>query len=203
MTRPGFEGGEADIPGSRNPATRWPGSRRGRPCRPFTLLDAAILVGVVAVALCGAVDHFRFVIGGMNWSYILHDMASYSLTLAATFLLIVRLRRPRPPIRRVARQPGTAACFAMTASVLAYNVGHQMKEAVDGLWSFDRSASLWIWTVFNPPFYTAACDVPIVWSILALSRARRPEPGWIDRSGRAVGWSWIAWGLSGPFLRLF
>ena len=36
-----------------------------------------------------------------------------------------------------------------------------------------------------------------------MNRRWRPEPGWIDRSGRVLGWAWIAWMVAAPvFLRI-
>ncbi len=41
--------------------------------------------------------------------------------------------------------------------------------------------------------------VMIAWMLLAMGRRWRLERGWIDRSGRALGWCWIAWVVAGAF----
>ncbi len=47
-----------------------------------------------------------------------------------------------------------------------------------------------------PPEYKGASVIPITWLLLVLGRRWRPEPGWIDRAGRLLGWSWIVWMIS-------
>ncbi len=39
---------------------------------------------------------------------------------------------------------------------------------------------------------TVGFGVVAVWGTMALARRWRPEPGWIDRAGRVIGWLWIA-----------
>ena len=46
-------------------------------------------------------------------------------------------------------------------------------------------------------------SVAVGWGLLILGRRWRPEPGWIDGFGRALGYGWIGWGLAGLGLNLF
>ncbi len=47
--------------------------------------------------------------------------------------------------------------------------------------------------------------VTVAWLMLAISGRRRPESGWIDRSGRLLGTFWVLnfWVLAGAFLTSF
>lgn len=96
---------------------------------------------------------------------------------AAPTLLVMRLRRPRPPLRGLAGQPGFAACVAVCSALVV----------AAGL------ALYWI-DLLSPPALMAlpGLAVAFAWLALALAGRWRPEPGWIDPAGRGVGWLWIA-----------
>jgi hypothetical protein len=182
-------GGKPVLWDTATPATR-------PPCRRFTLFDAMILVGGVAMGFAG----FQSV---SNWSrfdrwfdFYIH---AYSLlTLFSILILTLRLRRPRPPIRRIVRQPGTLACFTAVAFGLLCNCVDVIRSIFHGQIS-DGSVEDWM-GFFLKADRSAAYVVAIVWVIFALGRLGRPESGWIDPSGRLVGWLWIVWGLAWPFL---
>jgi hypothetical protein len=103
------------------------------------------------------------------------------LVAAGPALLLMRLRRPRPSRRQVFRQPGTAACVAVTfsgsLSVLVNTVGI-------------ISASIRMGNPFThclTGLNRLGGPVLLVWLMLALAGFWRPAPDWIDRSGRALG----------------
>ncbi len=131
-----------------------------------------------------------------------HGLAGAILMISSFLMLTLRSRQPRAPIRRLVLQPGTSACFVVTVAALYDKVEFDMGQmlAVEALWRV-RSASDWIYFLTSEPSYKLACIVPVTWILLALGRRQRPEPGWIDRSGRLLGWGWIAWGISGTFLQ--
>ena len=98
-----------------------------RPSAPrrFTVIDAMVLIAATAVALVlmrplleemrllgvhSPGDALRL---GLTVSVILEPMA-LTLSLAVGLL---RLREPRPRLRRVFRQPGMAACMAVLACI--------------------------------------------------------------------------------------
>ena len=124
--------------------------------------------------------------------------------LASALVLALRLRRPRPPIRRIARQPGASACFAAVTYGLSFDLDVVIHQTI--LWRWpgprpheSRSIEQWIWFLTEPPSACFTFMIPIIWSILALGRCWHPEPGWIDRSGRLLGLAWIAWAIAEPF----
>jgi len=108
--------------------------------------------------------------------------------LAWTLAFIpLRLRRPRPPLRRLMGQPGMAACCAVAivtaidaTSWTIYGMQIDPQHAREMLARYWRGASQ------HP-----GPAVAVTWLGLALSRRWRPEPGWIDRLGRVVGVLWL------------
>jgi hypothetical protein len=141
---------------------------------------------------------------GLTVSVILEPMA-LTLTLAVGLL---RLREPRPRLRRVFRQPGMAACMAVLSFIFInifmfisyhiimdidpkfYNSGHYLNLYDDGGWilllSFTGWAGGWILLLSFTGWAVSAA-----WIVLRLAGAWRAEPGWIDRTGRALGIYWI------------
>src|SRR3954453_7345053 len=98
--------------------------RRQRARRRFNMADGLIATAAAAAMLAMLRDapeqDVVFVGGGLTR----YHQAPYAVRLAlrATFVLIpwtvavflIRLRRPRPPLRRLVLQPGMAACGAVT-----------------------------------------------------------------------------------------
>ncbi|MFO0888604.1 MAG: hypothetical protein U0790_05580 [Isosphaeraceae bacterium] len=103
------------------------------------------------------------------------------LALVPTFLL-VRFRRPRPPIRALLRQPGTVASLAFVFGVV-WVTGwlHRLFLGKFNYWTANSVA--------------AGCAVAVAWALLALSRKWEAEPSWVDRLGRVLGAVAIANGL--------
>jgi hypothetical protein len=94
----------------RSMRTRSSSRRLGPPCRRFGLLDGMILVGVAAFGFAG----FKAGLELYSEPYYQIPMSFEAVLLLATWLvLIYRLRRPRPSIRILTRQPGAVACFAV------------------------------------------------------------------------------------------
>jgi hypothetical protein len=170
------------------------------PCRRFTLLDALILVAGAAVGFAGcraSWDRYS------DWDFQVQMFVNFFLMLASWLVLIFRLRRPRPSIRQVARQPGTVACFAVVALQIVQSADTLFNDLIIGDFSGYSGVGPVIWTLLSEFDPTSAAVVPISWVILIANRRRRPEPGWIDRSGRLLGWIWIAWIFVWPLFYWF
>jgi hypothetical protein len=173
--------------------------------RRLTMADLAILTAGAALA-------FLFV--RISWetqeaqftSNVVHSagyrfnlwIAPFSVALALS-LLAARMVPPRPRWRAVFRQPGTSACLAILAHLLAIVLAFTWHLTL---------ASRFNGTPFRPNFNTyldanrnCGAWVLVAWATLALARAWRPEPSWLDRSGRILGsvailhWLWVlvAW----------
>jgi hypothetical protein len=181
--------------------------QRPRPARRLTIVDLAVLVAAVAVALPVLRHHLweewaypNWLVGPPRWEewayssrlgrtgrgnlparilpWILRALPL--LAAVAPALLFLRFLSPRPPWRRVFRQPGTVACLAATASGTPAMV-HCVAVVT-------RPSG-----VANPVTYCLIGLEPIggavliAWLTLTLVGAWRPAPDWIDRAGRALG----------------
>jgi hypothetical protein len=106
-------------------------------------------------------------------------------TMAAT---IVRLLRPRPSFRYLARQPGFTACLPVTilgAILLSTGLA---REYGAGRWHAGQPLPLYITYYLVWPM---SCLVIGAWSVQWGNRRWRPEPSAIDRVGRILGLGWV------------
>jgi hypothetical protein len=173
-------------------------------CREFRLSDAMILLAGLAISLSmGAylfvffLDAFRhlcrealdnvmatFVNPLWFWSVIergLRNTFWYGLQVLEILLggmipafLVIRLRRPRPPLRCLIRQPGTVAAVAAVFG-LFWVTGWLHILFADRITSESGAA------------IAAGGTVALAWIVLSLSGWGIAEPGWIDRLGRLLG----------------
>lgn len=181
-------------------------------CREFRISDAMILVAGAALAL-SAGSHLLVLlvdqVARLGWEAAAHveDMVhhwpifwariqsplrntlSYGFQVAEMFLvgmtpafIILRLRRPRPPMRALPGRPGTMAALALVFGLL-WGTG--------GLLAFfpDRIDSM------NAAAVAMGCAVAAGWTVLVVGRKWSPEPGWVDRLGRILGWTAIVSGF--------
>jgi hypothetical protein len=147
---------------------------------------------------------------------------SWTIPFAMTATLtlpVLRLRRPRPPLRRLFRQPGLVACAAAVIAMV-FRTGqlttYYLLEFLTKPASPFRLPSppflvrvpvmgsrTWGETIHDIvlesfPFQispTVTAAVIVAWTMLWASGRWRPERGWLDRAGRLLGWYWIAQGI--------
>lgn len=125
-------------------------------------------------------------------------------------LLIVRFRRPRPPVRRCFRQPGTMACAAALVCT-CFEVANHFLNFTVRFNTTRMSADLRMsYLLFAPPLRDASIAGGVAFSMgqtagwvvagayLALCAAGvwRSEPTWLDRMGRTLGWIWMLMALA-------
>jgi len=168
-----------------------------RRCRPFTIADAMILVAAAAIGLALAratIDHAFWMSSGPT-KYA-GPISGFLVALTMAYIPI-RLRRPRPALRRLMRQPGVTACSAVLIVM-----------AVDGgVWILYCLKHAYSLVQYLPNYWRGNSEhiapaVMAVWLGMLLSRTCRPEPGWIDRVWRAIGFAWLLYLLLGwPFWR--
>jgi hypothetical protein len=170
--------------------------------RRFALLDAMVLIG--ALALCLVIPRtFRALIPART--YWIYDVRQYWLIIGSSWLLAVSLALailavfvPRPAGRRRFRQPGIAA-VVLIALTIAFNEVQTLAQGVTLYLTvgkaFDNGAFWWIFGPIYDLAFRAGLAVLSGWLTLALSGRWRSSAGWLDRSGRFVGWVWIALGL--------
>ena len=194
----------------------------GTAIRRFTVLDGMILIGSLAVGLAAPRwfypdddwwELITSVVTDFAWSVNLFDQVVSDLmvfampsALALTLgVLTLRLRKPRPRWRRLARQPGVVASLVL---VLSWVVAGAFSVA-NVFWSGSISVvaatgapiqpgpSKWLesFTFFGSTLGSFA--VVIAWTTQLLVGRWRAEPTWPDRLGRLVGVGWILMGLAG------
>jgi len=157
--------------------------------RKFGILDAMILVAATAAgcALLRAMSLPRLD-GLPRTAFIAQAGVQAAVPFLVTLtpaLFILRLRRPRPRWRRLARQPGMVACCVATL-ILIFGILHIIPINPSLLRSLPVSPRGSIFFRGDAGFGVAGA-----WLILALGGCWRPEPRWIDRFGRALGLAWI------------
>lgn len=183
-------------------------------CREFRLSDAMILLAGAALCLSGgahllvlladafghlcrdATAHREDLIaqwpvfwratrnGLRNTLWYGFQVAGMSLLGLTPAFLVLRLRRPRPPLRALLRQPGTVAGLAMVFG-LFWGTGCLIRLFPDGVDSMTAAPA------------AVGGAVAAGWGVLALSRRWEPERGWVDRVGRILGCAAIGTGLLG------
>jgi hypothetical protein len=146
-----------------------------------------------------------------------HDTLEHILDLVAPHLaagtiavLVVRMRSPRPPLRRLVRQAGTVACMVALAVLLVIACWVGMTTAMGRAVEFSEHAiianavvhsrgsfALYPVTGRNLVIYADRVGFAIAgaWLSLWLSGRWRPEPTWVDRLGRALGWLWLSFAV--------
>lgn len=121
--------------------------RLGPPCRRFGLLDGMIAVAASSLVVFGCRWYYNQ--SDSSWPYELHEMAGCCLMVASDLMLTLRLRRPRPTLRRIARQPGFVASLAIaTLALVNFTFSVNMRLALGR--GFDLASLAWAsWSTFD------------------------------------------------------
>jgi len=196
---------------------------RPRTTRSFQISDALVLVAATGLGLAGCRFLLRASQSGWGdlwptgdgpvfrglWLAALGAIPVSSILLlswtAAVFLL--RLRDPRPRRRLLWCQPGFLACVAAVflfawkslgvgllaaAEVLAANPAQLPKIQFGDL---IRELALMLLSFHFAPQANVGAAVLLVWLVTWASGRCRPEPSWVDRSGRVLGAIWVCTAL--------
>ncbi len=167
--------------------------------------------------------HSRGVVPDFQWAYY-RLLAAALLAAIATPLslacLAFRVRKPRPPWRRVALRPGTVAILGCAVAIGARTVEYTVaRSSADVSWlnradvaplrfgdSFEltlihtntedgvdgRIEAIPCYGTLVAAFaWPCGIVVAAIWFVLAVSGRWRPEKTWIDRLGRSLGIIWI------------
>lgn len=172
--------------------------------RPFTIADAMILVAATAIGF--GVDRIpNWIVfpdlgtrGNAGSRAFTYSQAISQIQLGSVPFLTawtiafpaLRLRRPRPAIRRCLREPGMVACCGASVGVL-----------VNALWVLVLTLAFYPDPTVD--FFYRSNDVKVYavqvgfavigsWTGLVLIRGWTPIPCWIDRLGRVLGLLWIS-----------
>ncbi len=172
--------------------------------RRFTLLDAMVLIAAIGVGvwmgrLLMMSNPFVTSPATPNlWKIWIG--ASYLVLLGVSLgLAVVRVFPPRPPLRRVARQPGALAMLAVVAIVAVGTVCSAIDWYV--FWEPIGPAHVviynWLYTylfsIGGP--WNVAFAVSLAWIMGGVQGFRWRRADWIEYASRAVGAVWVsAWG---------
>ncbi len=108
--------------------------------------------------------------------------------------LLLELLHFRPPLRRLARQPGFAAgCAVALVIVLVGSMNFALLEHRPDP-STPTSIKVHAYLKLTLTFSQGQCGAAVAaaWLTLALTGCWRPRPDWLDRAGRALGLFWLA-----------
>jgi hypothetical protein len=159
--------------------------------RPFTLGDAMILIVALGLGLALARpaileiakalnsvsrNNFRLLIGAVPLARMLNIVLLDFLFVLLPALMILRLRRPRPPLRSILTQPGVTACampVAMFFVILPFSL-----LAGSGIGGEALEMAMQVLLI---------AAAPLAWICLLVTRRWNSEPSWIDRAGRTMG----------------
>lgn len=185
-----------------------------RSSRDFLIIDALALTAATAVGIAGTL-HAR-ASWGYAWFWNLAEGWSVGatlrrlMTLGALLLpglaawtatvLAARFIPPRPSLRRIALQPGSAACGVALLVLIVETVGQVVSVVcfeysrgyLGAEWKVFGFAGWWHTDVLLKILGPIAFAIAAAWTVLLVSRLGRPESSWIDRVGRALGACWIA-----------
>lgn len=183
-----------------------------KPRRIFNVLDALILIAAIGVGLAwirvftqteGMTDPYpdgsEIVVGRPIPSPVVAVLIGFwcvdtSSNLVATVtiaLVLLRAFPPRPGIRRLTRQPGAVACWAVMVAV-AFEMLSKFSDVVHILrFGGDPWFDLWRTTPWNIQGSSESLAVSVAWLLLMGSRRWKPERSWIDRVGIILGVFWL------------
>lgn len=183
---------------------------KSAPCRKFTLADAMMLVAAVAVSSCLLKYHYEELRAagslGFPSGWLRLDIRTWSdgdvisstvwclgwtycwLVPCTIACLIVRLRHPRPRLRRLILQRGAASIVLATIFTAATVTLFALRKALFA------SSGTHLFLGYGLERLIGGTGLLIVgaWLLLALSGRCRAEPGWIDRTGTFLGGCWVA-----------
>jgi hypothetical protein len=162
------------------------------PSRTFSLGDAMILILALALGLglarpniilianyihTAPNKYFQTLDGTVSLGRSLNLIMLFFLYFLLPAFLILRLRRPRPPMHSLVRQPGFAACAAPVACCCLATLPLSLLGAFVPVGEVIALAGQIL----------LAAATPLAWFFLAVTGRWAAEPSWIDRSGRILG----------------
>ena len=188
--------------------------------RKFRVTDGLILVAATAVGLAAsrAITPDELTVeriwesatkpqqGGWSLLFIAQFTAELSSIAAVPSLatwtlacLLLRLTRPRPPWRRLSRQPGWMACLIATTAIGLTAAVSLIARVTAGETYNDLA---WLdWQVMIGSIQTGMA-VFWCWATMSLSGRWRPESSWIDRLSRLLGLFWLTVALGFAYANL-
>jgi hypothetical protein len=174
------------------------------PTRKFGLLDAMILIVAFAVGLAVHLRLFRFRQGDwfdnkdldeiLNFLVRGITFASCWLAVLTVALTVIGLRRPRPALRCLARQPGAVACWSVMLTTVLVIAPLLVLPTVGSYLLPEGSMMVDVWDLL-PDFFLfiipVGAAVACSWTVGRLVGRWDDGGGWTERAGRGVGVGWL------------
>jgi hypothetical protein len=124
------------------------------------------------------------------------------LSVMTLAFFVIRLRKPRPRLRVMLRQPGAIAAV-LALSSLGYIgmliLGRLAVRGIRGRAILPRALEYVLRDFFSSSLFQAGPMIAGAWIALTLTGRLRRERGWIDGVGTLVGASWILIAVLGEF----
>jgi hypothetical protein len=154
--------------------------------RHFGILDAAILVAAVAAGCYLARTYYQEIVPLVTPRSvrrlpfvfrIIHDGCAALVAVLSAAMIVLHLRKPRPPIRGALEQPGLVGCIASTL--------------VFGLCILTKLPNRSLSSVLLVASIGSAYAITAAWFLMLFADFWNPGPGWIDRIARFLCISWL------------
>ncbi len=162
----------------------------------FAMADGMVLIAAVVVGIAGGRARLaREAMPFIWWGVGVQDRSAWMAVSLSLSLVVIGLRRPRPPLRRLATRPGWMAAVAVAVALGLVCI--DQAEFSLSLLAMKRglpSSGDLIQEIGNRMMTTPSFAVAGAWAALAIGRRWRPGRDWSDRLGFALGLYWIAFG---------
>lgn len=174
--------------------------------RRFHISDLMVLVLAIAVGLTWLEIFIHSEKGGEIYPmeeegpWVMHAVEigawwvmafSHILAVVSIALFLLRFIGPRPRLRAIARQPGTIACGAVSLAVVTEWL---FKLNYFVYWSLESQIikiNMFMYMDIIVSGNREFLAVATAWLVLAMGRAWRRAPDWIDRAGLILGLYWL------------
>ena len=146
--------------------------------------------------------------GWPSWGWAIYLSYGLLATVLVPFcwawtlaILALRVRKPRPRLRRLACQPVAIACCSAAFALVPALVGLLCLALISSIESESPQWERILGCSFILVPALTGFAVLGSWGTLLLGRRWRAEPSWLDRAGRVLGLYWIGamvlpiWGL--------
>jgi hypothetical protein len=181
----------------------------------FGITDALALILATALAMAATrhwwedyLDYFRpggdayrdnFINFMHMLRYFLYSVSYFPATWSVACFMLA-LRKPRPTFRHALRQPGLSACFAAMVVLILQLPNLAVAIVANLIWfpdsTVDRVTEVlrFLDQHSDLPMFPSmiGCGIAATWAVQATCGRWRPQPNWIDRMGRSLGFFWMA-----------
>lgn len=186
------------------PETSTPSHPAGRSRPRPGLADLMILIAAVAVPF--AIKRRIGAFGDEGWIRTAHNGAVWLMASLAFALMIIAARKKVVRFRRLATQPGFAACVAIATSLVvavvteAVHEFNRLKESKDGAYPALSKVTIAQSTLYDSLSETMPAAIASVWLTILMSGRWRFRNDAIERLSLGIGVYALTWKVLDYFL---